>query len=353
MASSLPLGLNATPETPAWVGGQDAILLLPGQQGCHGGIGLGGGEDPPGGDGEPPRGHVIGGVNAEAFGGELAGQGDGMLPGDIGGVADGDPGGGEGGQGEGEEARDHCLPTARLAAVGAVAGVQEILFGLAERRVAGGVGADPGSGVGGGLEQAAGVEVGRVAGVAGPLGGGGVQPGADDPVGAGVGEPGVAQQRPGGQQRLVADFHGAGGEGEQPFGGEGLQHGLDILGLGRALAVLQFRPGGAVGAVHAVAAGGGQPQEHLPGRGLLGRSQGVVGALRAVGDRTFDAAGAFIVGEGERPARSGTARPGPGRATATAAPPRRRSRAGRCAPRPAAGRSGRRRPWSRLSWLVR
>ena len=91
-----------------------------------------------------------------------------------------------------------------------------------------------------------------------------------DPVGVGVGEPGVAQQWPGGQHRFVAEFHGAGGEGEQPFGGEGLQHRFHILGLGWALAFGQLRPGGAVGAVHAVAAGGGEPGEHLPGGGLLG-----------------------------------------------------------------------------------
>ena len=75
----------------------------------------------------------------------------------------GDPGGGDGGQGEGEQAGDHCVPPARGAAAGAVAGVQEVTFGLAQRRVAGGVGADPGGGFGGGLQQAAAVEVGRVA----------------------------------------------------------------------------------------------------------------------------------------------------------------------------------------------
>ena len=108
------------------------------------------------------------------------------------------------------------------AVVCVVAGVQEVGFGLAERWVAGGVGGDPGGGAGGGLEEGAGVEVGGVAGVVVPFGGGVVQPGADDPVGVGVGEPGVAQQRPGGQQDLVAEFDGARGEGQQPFGGEGL-----------------------------------------------------------------------------------------------------------------------------------
>jgi hypothetical protein len=72
-----------------------------------------------------------------------------------------------------------------------------------------------------------------------------------------------------GQQRFVAEFHGAGGEGEQPFGGERLQHGLHILGLGWVLARGQFRLGGAIGGVRALGAGGGQPGEDLPGGGLL------------------------------------------------------------------------------------
>ncbi len=246
------------------------MLLLLGQQGRDGGIGLAGGEDGPGGDGEPARGHGMGAVDIEAFGGELAGQGDGMLVAGGGGVVDGDPGGGDGGQGEGEQASDHCVPPANGTAVSVAAGVQEVTLGLTERRVAGRIGADPGRGVGGGRQQAAAVEVGRIAGVAGPVAGGGVQPGAGDPVGVGVGQPGVAQQRPGGQQRLVADLDGAVGEGEQPFRGEGLHHRLHVLGLGGALAVDQLRPGGAVGGVHTLGAGGGQPDEDLPGRDLLG-----------------------------------------------------------------------------------
>ena len=154
----------------------------------------------------------------------------------------GDPGGGDGGHGEGEQARDRCAPPARGAAAGAVAGVQEVPFGLAQRRVAGGVGAGPGGGFGGGLQEGSAVEVGRVAGVAGPFGCDVVQPGADDPVGVGFGEPGVAQQRPRGQQHLVADLHAVGGQGQQPFGGEGLQDRLHIACLGRVLALGQFRP---------------------------------------------------------------------------------------------------------------
>ena len=192
---------------------------------------------------------------------------------------------------------DCRLRTVRRCAL--AAGVQEVTLGLAQRRVAAGIGADPGRGLGRCLQQAAAVEIGRVAGLAFPLGGGGVQPGADDPVGVRVGEPGVPQQRPGGQQCLVAEFHGAGGEGEQPFGGESLQHGPHIPGLGRARAGGQLRPGHPVGGVRAVAAGGGQPQEHLPGRGLLGRGEAVVGTLGAGRDGAFDAAGAFIVGQGD------------------------------------------------------
>ena len=48
-------------------------LLLLGEQGRDGGTGLGGGEDTPGGDGELPGDHGIGGGKGEAFGGELAG----------------------------------------------------------------------------------------------------------------------------------------------------------------------------------------------------------------------------------------------------------------------------------------
>src|SRR5258707_679556 len=71
-----------------------------------------------------------------------------------------------------------------------VAGGQEVAFGVAERRVAAGLGAGPGRDVRGGLQQAAAVEVGGVVGVVGPLSSGVVQPGADDPVGVSVGEPG-------------------------------------------------------------------------------------------------------------------------------------------------------------------
>src|SRR5262249_55360863 len=166
------------------VGEQDAVLLLPGQQRCHGGAGLGGGEDTPGGNGKPPRGHGIEGVNAEALEGEFTRKRHAVLPAGVGGVSHGYPCGYDG-QDEGEGARDRCVAPARGASLSAAADVEEVLFGRAERRVAGGVGGDPGGGAGGGLEQGAAVEVGRVAGVAGPVGGGGVQPGAGDPVGAG------------------------------------------------------------------------------------------------------------------------------------------------------------------------
>ena len=288
------------------------MLLLLGQQGGDGGRGLAGGEDGPSGGGEPARGHGISAIDVEAFGGELAGQGDGMLVAGSGGVVHSVLAGGEGdgrdrGQADdqGHQQSDKPLPPADGPPVSMATGMQEVTFGLAERRVARGIGTDPGGGIGGSGQQGAAIEVGRVAGVAGPVGGGGAQPGAGDPVGVGVSQPGVAQQRPGGQQRLVADLDGAGGEGEQPFGGEGLQHGLHLLGLGGGFAFGQVRLGGAVRGVHALGAGGGQPGEHLPGGGLLGGSQGVVGALGAARDGALDAAGAFVVGQGER-------LPGPG-----------------------------------------
>jgi len=51
------------------VGGQHALLLLLllGEQGRDGRVGLAGGEDGLGGDGEPARGHRIGAIDVEAF----------------------------------------------------------------------------------------------------------------------------------------------------------------------------------------------------------------------------------------------------------------------------------------------
>ena len=216
------------------------------------------------------------------------------------------PGGEDGPSGDGCQADDQrheecqqALAAACLPLVRAGAAVQEAAVDLAEGGVAGGVGVDPGRGFGGGLQDGTGVQVGRVAGAAVPVGGGVVQPGADDPVGVGVGEPGVAQQRPGGQQRLVADLDGSGGQGEQPFGGEGFQDRLHVPGSGCAGALGQFRPGGAVGDIRSVAAGGGQPQEDLPGGGLLAGRQAVVGAVGAASYGAVDAAGAFVIGQGE------------------------------------------------------
>src|SRR5262249_41019274 len=209
-----------------------------------------------------------------------------------------------GGQGEGNQARDRGLPPACPAVVCLVAGVEGVGFGRAQRGGAGGGGTDPGGGGGGGpgAGGGGGGGGGGVGGVPrrGGWGGGGVRRGADDRVGVVAGEPGVTQQRPGGQQHLVAELDGARGQGEQPFGGEGLQHRLDIAGPGGGFADGQVGPGGAVGGVDAVAAGGGQPGEHLPGGGLLGGGERLVGTLSAGGDGAFDAAGALVVGEGDR-----------------------------------------------------
>ena len=106
----------------------------------------------------------------------------------------------------------------------------------------------------------------------------------------------------------MTDFHGAGREGEQPFSGEGLQDCLCFLRLGWVLAGHQLGPGGAAGGVHAIGGGSGQPGEDLPCRGLLGGGETVVGALGAVGDGAFDAAGPFVVSQAENV--SGAAAPG-------------------------------------------
>ena len=198
-----------------------------------------------------------------------------------------------------QEERGEFLPSTHASAVSAFASAQEVTFSLVERRVAGGVGADPSGGACGGRQQAAAVEVGRVARAACPLCCDVVQSGPDDPVGVSFSQPGVAQQRPGGQQHLVADLHGAGRKSEQPLGGESLQHRLHIAYLGGALTFGQFRPRRPIGGVHTVAAGGGQAHEDLPGRSLLVGGEVAVGALGAVGDGPFDAAGPFIVGEDE------------------------------------------------------
>src|SRR5262249_58445263 len=73
-----------------------------------------------------------------------------------------------------------------------------------------------------------------------------------------------------------------------------------IGGRGGAAALGRVHRGGAVGGVRPVGAGGGQPQEHLPCRGLLGGGQAVVDALGAGGDGAVHAAGPVIVGQGDR-----------------------------------------------------
>ena len=55
-------------------------MLLLSQQGRDGGAGLIGRGYAPSGGGQPPRGHGIGRIDAEAFGSELAGKGNGLLP---------------------------------------------------------------------------------------------------------------------------------------------------------------------------------------------------------------------------------------------------------------------------------
>ena len=96
----------------------------------------------------------------------------------------------------------------------------------------------------------------------------------------------------------MADLYRVRCQGEQPFGGEGLQDCFHIPDLGWVFAFGQFRPGGPVRRVNSVADSGGQPCEHLPGRSLLAWREMVVGALRAVCYCPFDTASSLIVGEG-------------------------------------------------------
>ena len=58
-----------------------------------------------------------------------------------GGVVDRDPGGGDGDQCQGEKANDHRPPSVDGPPARVAADVKEVAFGLAERRVAGRVGA--------------------------------------------------------------------------------------------------------------------------------------------------------------------------------------------------------------------
>ena len=83
------------------------------------------------------------------------------------------------------------------------------------------------------------------------------------------------------------------------MGGERLQDRLNVLNLSRGLACDQVGPCHAGCRVDTVRGGGGQSGKHVPGGGLLRRGESVVGALCAVGDGAFDAAGSFVVGEGE------------------------------------------------------
>ena len=104
----------------------------------------------------------------------------------------------------------------------------------------------------------------------------------------------------------MTDLNGASSQGQEPFGGESFQDRFYIAHLGRVLTGCQVCAGGASGGVHAIAGGGSQPGEHLPGRGLLGRGQPVISALRAVGHGALDAPGPLIIGERERLVRAAT-----------------------------------------------
>src|SRR6476620_10395623 len=139
--------------------------------GQHGVAGFVGGVDAPRGEALQFRGGGVGIAEGFALGDKLTGDRDVALLGGVVASAEG----------------HHCAPSAGSFAVGLVAGVKEVVFDVAEWWVVGRVCAGAGGGLGGGIEQAAAVEVGRVPGVLGTFGRGVVEPGADDPVGVGLG----------------------------------------------------------------------------------------------------------------------------------------------------------------------
>ena len=206
-----------------------------------------------------------------------------------------------------QQDRDGTPPAPRLAAAGAAAGLQEVSFDLAQGIVPP-VGADPGGGLLRGGQAAAAVQVGRVAGGVDPLLGGAGQASPDSAVGAGFGQPDVAEQRPGGEQSLVANLDRVGGQGKEPLGGERLQDHFHVRRLSLVPPCGQVGAGDPGGRVHAVAGHGGQAEEHLAGDVLLRGGEPVVGALRADGDGTLDAAGPLVVGQ--RQILAGSAAPG-------------------------------------------
>jgi hypothetical protein len=111
-------------------------LLLVDQQARQSGAGLVGGEDVPGGHGQPPCGKRIGRVGGQAFGRELARQGDGVLmggvrrlAGGVGGVAYGESGGADGDHGQAQQADDHAVPPPGGAPRGMMRGAEECLAG--------------------------------------------------------------------------------------------------------------------------------------------------------------------------------------------------------------------------------
>ena len=201
-------------------------MLLFHQQPRHGRAGLVGGEDAPGGRGQPLRGERIGAFGGGAFGRELAREGDGVLPGSVGGlaggvggVADGDPGGADGDQGQGQQAGDHAAPPPGGAARSVMPGAEERLAGGRQRGVAGGAVPPAGGGGVNGGQPPRPVQVRRVLAVAFP----GVRVGDDlavqGPVELAVSQP-VPELFPGLQQCVMGDLDGVLPEDQQPPGAE-------------------------------------------------------------------------------------------------------------------------------------
>jgi len=111
-----------------------------------------------------------------------------------------------------------------------------------------------------------------------------------------VGQPGVAQQRPGGEQDLMADLGPVTRQGNDPLPSEGVQDCLDVAGV---LACGERGPGGGDRRGGTVAAGRGELEEDVPGDVLLVFGERAVGTLGQPHRSRVDPGGLVVVGQGE------------------------------------------------------
>ncbi len=278
-------------------------MLLLDQQARQDGAGLAGGEDAPGGHGQPPCGERTGGIGGQAFVGELAREGDGVLPGGVrglaggvGGAADGDSRGADSDHGQGQQAGDHAAPPPGGAPRGAMRGAEERLAGGRQREVAGGRAPPAGRGGVDGGQPPRPVQVGRVPAVALPGGRVGDHLAVQGPVELVVSQP-VPELFPGLQQRVVGDLDTVFSEDQQAPGAEDTDDRVDVRGHRRPRGA-QIGPAAPAPREPAIGRDDGQLGKHQPGRVLLRRCQGVIGGLGAAVDRVGDPARAPVAAHG-------------------------------------------------------